>query len=317
MKAGMAPPLLFASDCSGIETPRVVLDRLQLQHRHVFSSDLDARCREYIAAHHPPETVYRSVFDRPLQSEEQIDLYVAGPPCTAASGLNCNQPEELRDAAYNVGRNCFDFIQQSRPHCFVIENVPRLRTVRNGAVFADLLARVPDIYDVGYQSLNARNYGCPQNRNRMYIVGVRQDNPHGWAVRYPERVPLDVSAADLLVPELSGPELAPREREHVRAHIPPGSDYVVNIQSAKMQFRMSGACIPKDKRCASCLTHHDPKMYSARLDRALHTLEHARLQGFRDGEVDVEHRGMRNMLGNAMNATVLEHLLRAITGVTP
>jgi site-specific DNA-cytosine methylase len=43
----------------------------------------------------------------------------------------------------------YEFIRESRPYAFVIENVPRLRTVRGGAVFADLLSRVPDTYEVG------------------------------------------------------------------------------------------------------------------------------------------------------------------------
>lgn len=147
-------PLRVGTDCSGIETPLVLLKRFGIPHVHVFSSDVDSGCRKYITKHFSPYTLYSSVYDRP--NSVQLDLYVAGPPCTAASTLNRKSTEAGRDEAFAVGKNCFDFIAEAQPFAFIIENVPQLRTVRGGAVLSDWMARVPAVYDVGQQCLSER-----------------------------------------------------------------------------------------------------------------------------------------------------------------
>jgi site-specific DNA-cytosine methylase len=88
--------------------------------------------RRYIERNFRPEQLYGDVRDRPARCAEPLDLYVAGPPCTSASRLNRNQPEAEQDEAYDVCRLCFALIAESRPHCFVVENVVQMRRVRGG-----------------------------------------------------------------------------------------------------------------------------------------------------------------------------------------
>lgn len=303
--------LVVGTDCSGMDSPITVLKRLGVPHRHAFSSESDGRCRRYIERNFSPDAIFNSVFERPLHWAEQVDLYVCGPPCTASSTLNPFQPESGRDVAHAVARSCFEFIAASRPYAAIIENVPRLKTVRGGTVFRDLLALIDSGYDVKWKSLNARDHGCPQNRSRIYIVCVRRDNPHGWAVRFPEKETLAVTASDLLDPDATAPGLTGPQAAALAAVMPTDSDHVFNIQNSRMHARLHGTWYG-DEAVAACITAKMPFMYSIRHQRRLTALELARLQGFLDDEVDVAHPGLPRMLGNAMNTNVLARVVESV-----
>jgi site-specific DNA-cytosine methylase len=308
---GVSKPLIVATDCSGIETPIVVLRRLGIPFRHLFSSDSNPSVRRYIKGNFSPETLYESVYDRPIHCATQLDLYVAGPPCTAASDLNRHQCEQDRDVAFQVGRNCFEFVAASQPYAFVIKNVPRSKTVRGGSILRDWMSLLPDgLYDVEKNNLNSRYYSCPQNRNRFYLIGVRRDNPHGWTPRFPPRVPLTISADSLLLdtcPVSVG--LTNNQSSCIKNFIPSEYSYGFNIHNMKTTLRLNGRWIMNNDGVSNCLTSQSPAMYSTKFARRLVPIEHARLQGFLDGEVDTAFRGVERMIGNAMNASVLSALL--------
>lgn len=306
----MPPTLRVATDCSGIETPLTVLRRLGVPHRHLFSSDNSERCRRYISTHFSPEVLYTSVFERPLKWAERIDLYVAGPPCTSASSINVSLGERERDGAYAVGRNCFEFIAASQPTAFVVENVPRLRTVRGGTVLAEWLSLCEGLYDVEMRCLNARDYGCPQNRNRLFVVGVLRGNRKGWRVAWPESVPLTLTVDDLLDKDAPpGRPLSAWERKALAAF---GGEGVLNTSTVGTCVRLGSPWVHRDPRVSTCLTSRHPDMYSTRHARRLAKHEYARLQGFRDGEVQLETPGILQLIGNAMNAQVLHALLSTL-----
>lgn len=297
-----------------MDTPFTVLERMDVPHTHVFSSDVNNVCRKYILDNFKPEKVYDTVFDRPLQCAPQLDLYVCGPPCTSASLLNRRQSESGRDAAYGVGHNCFQFIATARPYAFIVENVPTLKTVRGGDVLRTWLSMVDDGYDVQYASLNARHYGCPQNRNRLYIIGVRRDNPHGWSVRFPAPEILHIQASDLMNQGDDAPGLTNAQALDIAHLVPPDVDHIINIQNSRMHARLHGKWYGNNS-VAACLTAKMPYMYSTRLGRRLTVVEMARLQGLHDTEIDATCRGLPRMLGNAMNAQVLQRVLESVFGV--
>lgn len=109
-------------------------------------------------------------------TNKECDIVLGGPPCQGFS------VHRINDAGVNDPRNqlvhrYFDFVSVLRPKVFLMENVPGILWERHRS-FLD------EFYQAGKKSgyeirkpvvLDARNYGVPQRRKRVFILGVRND----------------------------------------------------------------------------------------------------------------------------------------------
>jgi DNA (cytosine-5)-methyltransferase 1 len=112
-----------------------------------------------------------------LGAGERPDLLVGGPPCIAfsKSGFWLDYKREGRDPAAGLLQAYTRVLAQARPRAFLFENVYAL-TFRNRAsrpAFERLLAEIAVAgYQVRWGVLNAANFGVPQLRPRVFVVGV-------------------------------------------------------------------------------------------------------------------------------------------------
>ena len=157
-----------------------------LPHVHVYNEDAMALTPDLI---------------RKLSGAKgDIDLIIAGPPCQSFSILGKRQ--SLSDPRGKLTIKYFELVVGLTPKVFVFENVPGLMTVNNGQDFDNLWHYVSE--NTGYtlfkSKLNALDYGIPQSRERVFIVGFRPDinastfefpsKPTGKFLRYlPRKVP--------------------------------------------------------------------------------------------------------------------------------
>ena len=104
-----------------------------------------------------------------------IDIIIAGPPCQAFSIMGKRQ--SLNDPRGKLTIKYFELVSCLRPKVFMFENVPGLMTVNHGEDFSNLLEFIEN--ETGYQlyrtKLNASDFGIPQERERIFIVGFRPD----------------------------------------------------------------------------------------------------------------------------------------------
>jgi len=174
---------LFVSDIVPTYTETI---KHNLPHVHVYNEDAMALTPDLI---------------RQMSGvKSDIDLIIAGPPCQSFSILGKRQ--SLQDPRGKLTIKYFDLIVGLSPKAFVFENVPGLMTVNNGRDFENLWRYVSDTtgYTLFKSKLNALDYGIPQSRERIFIVGFRSDidasnfefpsKPTGKFLRYlPRRVP--------------------------------------------------------------------------------------------------------------------------------
>ena len=103
--------------------------------------------------------------------EEDLDLIIAGPPCQAFSIMGKRQ--SLDDPRGRLTIKYFELVSGLRPKVFLFENVPGLMTVNHGEDFSNLLEYIEK--ETGYRlycaKLNASDFGIPQERERVFIVG--------------------------------------------------------------------------------------------------------------------------------------------------
>ena len=104
-----------------------------------------------------------------------LDLMIAGPPCQAFSILGRRQ--SLNDPRGQLTPKYIELVAGVRPKAFIFENVPGLMTVNGGKDFKELWQFMQDTtgYNLFCQKCNAKDYGIPQSRERIIIVGFRPD----------------------------------------------------------------------------------------------------------------------------------------------
>jgi DNA (cytosine-5)-methyltransferase 1 len=117
---------------------------------------------------------------------DQIDLIVGGPPCQGYSGIGhrrLHAVDKLDIPANKLYKDMAKVIEFFQPRIFLFENVKGLRSARwkkdgeKGEIFKDVYKTFKKIsgYNVRWDTLYAKNYGVPQNRPRIFIVGFRDD----------------------------------------------------------------------------------------------------------------------------------------------
>jgi DNA (cytosine-5)-methyltransferase 1 len=106
----------------------------------------------------------------------ELDLLLGGPPCQGFSSHRIND-SGVGDPRNNLLLRYFDFIHALKPKCFLVENVTGLLWERHKD-YLDMFIELAE--GEGYKikfcnKINAKNYGVPQNRSRVFILGVRKD----------------------------------------------------------------------------------------------------------------------------------------------
>jgi len=118
-----------------------------------------------------------------LVQEQEVDIVVGGPPCQSFSSLGrAKDPDSMQDDPRNfLFENYIDIINYFNPKVFVFENVKGIlnANVNNERIIDTILDRMSENYQVTKDLkkivLNSVNYGVPQTRERVIIIGVRHD----------------------------------------------------------------------------------------------------------------------------------------------
>ena len=189
--------LRIGTDCSGIEAPIQALIQMDIPFRHVFSSDIDKYCIKSIKANYEPEIIFGDkdglfpdgdITKRNIEDVPDIDLYVCGFPCQPFS--IAGERKGFIDKRGNVFFSCLEVIEKKQPKYFILENVKGLRIHNKGNTWEVIWDSLIELKKYGYiikwKILNTKDYGIPQNRERIYIIGCK-DKDFKW----PEKKEMD------------------------------------------------------------------------------------------------------------------------------
>jgi len=159
---------------SGIGSPEEALKKLGVDFEVIFASDIDKNAKKTYLSNHKCQNFYEDIKDIP-NNVKKIDLLVFGFPCQPFSlaSSNCRGLED------NRGKLFFEacrILKNTKPKYFVAENVKNLLKIDEGKTFNIIIKELEKCgYKVKYKILNSLDYGVPQNRERIYIVGIRKD----------------------------------------------------------------------------------------------------------------------------------------------
>ena len=185
------------SDFSGVGAFNQALMRLGIEYDEVFACDMDKFAREtFIHNYGEPKYYPKDVYEREIP-KESLDIYMTSPPCQAFSlaGKRLGKDDKRGVLFFNS----HEFIKKNKPRYFIFENVKGLLSDDNGNTFKEWVNMlggksvnglpvlfpyedsVP--YHIYYKVMNAKKHGVPQNRERVFIIGIRddKDNHFRWA----------------------------------------------------------------------------------------------------------------------------------------
>lgn len=115
-----------------------------------------------------------------IRPQEQIDMLIGGPNCQGVSAAGLRNPDDHRN---DMLLAFIQLVNDLRPKWFVMENVPGLTHANNRELLAIIFEKFEAIegYKVSGDVLLAADYGVPQFRHRLFIIGTNTEAP----IRFP------------------------------------------------------------------------------------------------------------------------------------
>lgn len=196
-KSHFPKTITVGTDASGIEAPIHALELLNIKYDHLFSCDNDSEVIKSINANYKPKKIYTDILKRNHKELPHVDLYVAGWPCQTFSVMG-------KQAGFNdpnkgtIFFECWDTIRSIKPKIFILENVKGLISHDKGNTFKvikEYLSKLTN-YNIYYDIYNTLDYGLPQNRERIYIIGL--DKKYFNQFHKPIPIPLNVFTDDIV-----------------------------------------------------------------------------------------------------------------------
>ena len=150
----------------------------------VFTSEIKPYAIKVLKQNHPNETINGDITQVEAASIPDFDFLLAGFPCQAfsAAGKRLGFQDTRGTIFFDVER----ILKEKQPYGFVLENVEGLVNHdrekpedKIGRTLTTILEHLKALdYKVSWKVLNAKYFGVPQERKRVYIVGTKQDKPN-------------------------------------------------------------------------------------------------------------------------------------------
>lgn len=163
-----------------------------------FAIEYDKQIAKSYKLNHPNTIVYdedisKIDLEKLKKRHSSIDVVIGGPPCQGFSqkGKRMN----LNDERNYLFKKFIETVEIFQPKYFVLENVPNILTTSQGYFKDEIIKGFEKLgYKVNAQTLNASDYGIPQNRRRAFFIGVL----NGEVIDFPEKKLKKVTIKDAI-----------------------------------------------------------------------------------------------------------------------
>lgn len=295
----------------------------ELGGKCVFSSEIDKYAIQTYKANFGDEAIYGDITQESVKSQipQDFDILCGGFPCQAFSIIG--HKRGFQDTRGTLFFEIADILDRHHPKAFLLENVKGLTFHNKGNTLKVILSVLRDLgyYVPDPQVLNSFDYGVPQRRNRVYIVGIREDIAGKENFKYPDPVPEDQRKVlrDII-------EENPVHKKYYYSDVSMDffKDYTERMQSKgngykaevrpldepAMTITVGGAwerCnIIHDPRITDFTPHRQKGPISKRCLRKFTPRESARVQGFPDTfKIPVSDTRAYKQFGNSVSVPVV------------
>ena len=160
--------------CSGIGGFRYGINKFQQEHPEyefncLLSADIKKDALATYNLNFGENNEKTDIYTIDENKLEPFDLLTAGFPCQPFS--TAGQKKGFSDKRGGMIFKIIDICRKCRPKTVLLENVANLLTLDNGECIKKIQKLFEDIdYNVAYKKMNSSNFGCPQSRERVYII---------------------------------------------------------------------------------------------------------------------------------------------------
>jgi DNA-cytosine methyltransferase len=207
MSCEFTVPFYVAEDCAGLGTGYLALQRtakrmqrkrktgnVKLKLKCKYVSESNPRLRAFLHSKYKHRGLSSKTViandcamgsddggDKHLGTDGEVDLYLTGSQCQPFSkmGKNGGRADERSDTM----RDAVSFIMKRKPKTFILEQVPNIKSKPHNNFWEKIINQLKSIktrktrklYKLHTQTLNSQDFGVPQIRRRLYVVGIRRD----------------------------------------------------------------------------------------------------------------------------------------------
>ena len=169
---------LFAG-CGGMDLGFIMAKHPELSYEITWANDFDRTACETFRKNFKHDIVCGDIWEIDLDKTPDADVIIGGFPCQDFSILRGEKRSGYKSKRGLLYTRFVEAVAKKLPLFFVAENVKGLLTANNGWAIKKIkqdFEKVDHVgYDVKYKLLNFADYGVPQNRERVIIVGIRND----------------------------------------------------------------------------------------------------------------------------------------------
>ena len=295
---------------SGIGGFEKALKNIGIEYDLIGYSEIDKYAsKSYSVIHEVPETKNLGDITKINEKElpRDIDLVTYGFPCQDIStagqqkGLFNNDGTKTRSGLFF---DALRIIEETKPKYAIAENVKNLTSKKFKSEFEIVLKSLDEVgYNNYYQVLDAKDYGIPQHRERVFIVSIRKDIDNGH-FKFPEPFELKLRLKDMLDDEVDEKYyLSEKQVNSIRT-----STYTQNSRRIQEKDFCDTLCARdwKDPKCVKV----EPKRI-----RKITPKECWRLMGFNDSDFEKAEKVNSNtqlykQAGNSVCVNVIEELYK-------
>lgn len=271
----MNKKIKIGSDFSGVGAFNQALIRLGIEYEELFVCDMDRYARQTFELNYGPIKYFpKDVYEREIP-KESLDIFMTSPPCQAFSMAGKRLGKD--DKRGVLFFNSLEFIKENKPRYFIFENVKGLlshdkvdknavygrtfqewsnylggKSVNGVHTFFPYEDSVP--YHIYFQVLNAKHYGIPQNRERIFIIGIRDDEDNNF--QFPKPIPLEKRLKDVLESEVDEKYFLSDKMLELLTREKKGSTEIANINKGGQK----GSVVSENGTHIGCLSATDYKL---------------------------------------------------------
>ena len=341
---------------SGIGSPEQALINLGINHEIEFACDIDKYARQIYEKNFNCKNIYKDITKLNMIDLPPVDLLVFGFPCQSFS--IAGRRGGFEDTRGTLFYDALRYLKEHKPNYFIAENVKGLVNHDKGKTLRtilDCLAKTENKqmmiypydnlgYNIYYKVLNTKDFGLPHNRERVFIVGIKDDVDF----KFPEKkiltkklnhflqdsVDEKYNLSDKMISGFNKHKNRNKKLGNGFGWNPTEGDVVANCIDTKEgsrpqnNFIITHSLYPRSsktgKRGTGHLTKKDGTVYCLDTSnnqaietnnriRKLTPIECERLQGFPDNHTEgVSNTQRYKQLGNTISVPVIESILKQL-----
>lgn len=279
-------------------------------------SENDKFASEIFELNHPGIKNYGDITKIKTDNIPDIDMFTGGFPCQpfSSAGLGKGELDIRGTLFYDVIRIC----KAKRPKHILLENVKGLITKRHKDTFEKIQDELKKLgYDVVWKLMNTKDYGIPQNRERVWIYAYLGELPEEFSID-PGKIELKKRFKDFLdkkPPEnifLNEKQIARLEELH-KVDFNVKESLCLDIYNKKIRHDGTSITITEPHHNSLRVVH--PPKKGKFIVRKLSMTEHYRLMGFDDGEFNFGAQSYQQICkraGNGWDVSLTGKIFRQI-----